>query len=157
MDGLAVRGVASTLTAGATTAVTTEETLGTLTVPAGRLRAAGQKLKLVAWGAFSANANTKRVKLKLGAQIVADSGAIAANTGFWRAEVDVVQSGDDAQKYHGSIRFKTTAGTPVDAEYMTQGSLTLDADAALTALVTGQNGTAAASDITLVGFQIEGL
>ena len=65
-------------TTAGTTAVTTEETLLTYTLPANSLTQGGRGIRIRAWGTTAATATTKRIRLKFGATNVFDSGVAGA-------------------------------------------------------------------------------
>lgn len=78
-------------------ALTGEDDLMTYSVPAGILAVNGQNIFAIASGSFAANANLKTLKCYWGATQVFSSGAIAANAGDWRMEVQVIRTGAATQ------------------------------------------------------------
>lgn len=78
-------------------ALTGEDDLMTYSVPAGILAVNGQNIFAIASGSFAANANLKTVKAYFGGTQVFTSGAIAANTGDWRMEVQIIRTGATTQ------------------------------------------------------------
>lgn len=137
--------VGQTTTPGSTGANTTETTLQSLTLPAYGLNYDGQEISARAAGTTAANANVKTVRLKVGGTtvlaLVIDPGEAAAKD--WWAEARITRLSASAVRvdarggYDGSNLVVT--GT---------ASLAVDLTAAATVLVSGQNGTASASDIT---------
>lgn len=129
-----------------TNADTAEKDLMTDSVPANVLEATGRTIFLEAWGTFGATANTKTVRLKSAAKVVA-SVTGAYNAEKWFLHGRVMRTGTDAQDIVGTGQVSGNTPTQViDTD-------TTDDGAAITVKVTGQNGTAAANDIVGHGFR----
>lgn len=127
-----------------TTAVTTEETLYTYTLPANSLNSNTKSLRLKCGATTAATANNKTLKLYFGSAVYS-TGAVAANAGAFNLEVIVVRTGAATQMFWGSGTGGTGGITPIIPAYT---AATEDLTAAVTIKCTGQNGTAAANDIS---------
>ena len=137
---------------------TTETDLASYTMPAGAIDTnvsgvvgyAGIHIR--AWGTTAANANTKTIRLKFdGTTIDSNSVTTAPNNQDWVVDTYIHRLDSSNQK--GMTRF--------DVGAVTQGvnaiSTTATLSNAIIIKVTGQNGTASASDISLRGFCVDGL
>jgi hypothetical protein len=133
-----------------TTAVITEETLLTYTLPASSLTQDGRGVRIRAWGTTAANANLKTIKLKFGATNVLDTGAVASNGETWYFEADVYRTGAATQDAIGKPYFYVAA---INGGQITNPAETLSAGFAI--VVSGQNGTATANDIVAEGLSVE--
>lgn len=153
--GLALRLVDAALASVGTDAATTEKDLFSVSVKAGKIVRPRERMVIRAWGTFAATADTKRIRAYFGGTVIADSGAIAANTGHWELEAEVVLTDRLTQMYRGRVKVKTSVATTIDTDYFTQGTLALDEITALIAKVTGQNGAATLNDAVLVGGTVE--
>lgn len=153
-EGLGFTGVIYTnLTAGATTAVTTEETLNTVNTPAKALTGVCT-VRVRAWGSCAANANAKTIKLKLGTEIIATNDVTTAPNGdIW--EIDAVfghrGAGFDTGTKLGRMIVGATMQTLVGGQFAEVGAFTN----ATAISVTGQNGIASANDIVCDGMSVE--
>lgn len=128
-----------------TTAVTTEETLFTYTLPAGYLATAGDSVRAECSATTGATANTKTLRLYFGASVIS-TGAVAANANNLYLTMTTTRGATGAaQAFVGNGIGGTTSVTPV-AIVNTAG--TDDLSTALVIRCTGQNGTAAANDIS---------
>lgn len=134
-----------------TTAVTTEETLLSYTMPANTLSTAGQAIRVTCGWTTGATANNKTVKLYFGASVITTP-AQAANAQTGRLELIVMRTGAATQKVFGSGMAGTGSLTPV-AEYYNAGTDALTAGVLIKC--TGTNGTAAANDIVANGLITE--
>lgn len=131
---------------------TTEDTLTTFSLPASSLDIAGRTLQLTASGSLANNAHSKTARLYFGSSIVATTAAqTGANVG-WQLILQVQKVASNSQlgfyspiigTTHGGISLPIT-GTETDSN-------------AITIKVTGQTGTAAASDVVLNSLVIEAL
>ncbi len=133
-----------------TTAVVTEETLLTFTLPANSLTQNGRGVRIRAWGTTAANANLKTVRLKFGATNVLDTGAVASNAETWYFEADVYRTGAATQDAIGKP-YWYVAG--MNDGQITNPAETLSAGFAI--VVSGQNGTATVNDIVAEGLSVE--
>jgi hypothetical protein len=133
-----------------TTAVTTEETLWTETLPINTLTTAGKVLRIRAGGRFGATANTKTVRLYFGTTVVVTITG-AHNNLAWSIEVDIRRVAADtyvAMLGRSQVGATMALGLP--------GSLNAESDASPIVLkVTGQNGTAAVNDSRIYGMTVE--
>ena len=147
-----------TMTTTDTAANTTETDLASYTLPAGAIDTsvsgvdsyAGVHIR--AWGTTAANGNTKTIRLKWdGTTIDSNSVTTAPNSQDW--VIDTYMHRLDTTNQKGMTRF--------DVGAITQGVNAIFATATLSSAiiikVTGQNGTANASDISLRGFCVDGL
>jgi hypothetical protein len=147
VNGITSNEVSRNTGSASTTAVTTTEDLMTYTIPANTFQP-GQKVRLTAWGTTAANANTKTIRLWLGANSIADHNG-TWNAIPWRMTADIFITGASAQEY-SSVVF-ASANSPT----IRQGTLTVTDTATIVVKATGQNGTASAADITCQGFTVE--
>ncbi len=145
-------GVNGRLTAVVTPAenlTTAETTLTTYTLPANRIAATGDAVKIKCWGKTATNSGAKTVRIYFGSTSFssATAGGAPSNKTF-DAEMLVVRSGAAAQNIVGRIAYDVTLQT-------TQTSTTgTDSWAAnQTIKCTGQG--AANSDITVQGMYVE--
>jgi hypothetical protein len=139
-----------------TTAVTTEETLLTYTLPANSLVRDNRGVRIRAWGNVADNTNTKQIKLKFGAHLLYDSTALAAENHEWFLEFEVFRTGaatQDAER-HFSLGIVAGAGPGVTL-IPTFQTPTETLSGAVVIELTGQNGTANANDIVAEGFSVE--
>lgn len=138
-------------TSASTTAVTTEETLWTYSLPAAMLSRDGQCLRVTAWGTTAANANSKHVRLYFGATPMVSRNTTAFNGAQWRAVFEIVRTGATSQAGTGTL----AAGAP-GAVYEARTATPAESlAAAVTIKMTGQNTVASAGDITFSGAIVE--
>lgn len=130
-----------------TPASTTATDLMSYTIPAGTLKI-GQKIKLLAYGTFAANANNKTIRFYLDSM---NMGGWAATTsgGTWRIDADIELVSAGVQEY---VRRSDVQGV---ANSIGNGTGTLTETSALVAKVQGENGTASANDIVCQHFSVE--
>lgn len=126
-----------------TTAVTTEETAFSYTLPAGTLTADGKALKMVVAGSTAANGTTKTIRVKIGSTTILTNAVVTApNNDKWYAELTIVRASSTASVVAGDIVFDNSHdGVQVSKPAVTWAN-------ANTITVTLQNGTANAGDIT---------
>ena len=55
-------------------------------------------IEVTGFGSFAANANNKRLKLKLGSTVLYDSTALALNDGYWKVDCTIVRTSATTQK-----------------------------------------------------------
>lgn len=134
-----------------TTAVTTEETLLSYTMPANTLSAAGQSIRVTCFFTTGATANNKTVKLYFGASVISTP-TYAGNAQVGRLSFIITRTAAATQKFFGSGMAGTGSLTPV-AEVYTAGTDALTAGVLIKC--TGTNGTAAANDIVANGLLTE--
>lgn len=128
-------------TQAATIADTNETTLWSYSLPANTLSANNKGLHIYAVGTYAANGNAKTVRLKFGSTNVNGTGG-SPNGGAWRIDAYIYRTGASAQLATGEHGSNTIG----------YGNLQLttpaeDTTGAITIAVSGQNGTASASDI----------
>lgn len=142
-------GVIYTTTATASTAGgTTEQTLGTYSLPANALDVAGRRVRIRASFHFATNGNNKTVKLYFGASVIASAAAATSNKNGW-LELNVAKTGASTQTVWGMGQVDTTMITP----YLNAGT---DTDtAAIVIKATGTDGTDSAGDIVLEDMAVE--
>lgn len=133
-----------------TTAVTTEETLLSFSLPAFSMGVNGQGVRIKAWGTTAANGNNKTVRLKFGATNVMTTGPVASNNETWHFEAEVFRTGGATQD---AVSFVSFFNGVITQAQITNPAETLTG--AVTIAVSGQNGTAAANDIVAEGFTVE--
>ena len=136
-----------------TTAVTTEETLKNLSMPANTLEIDNQAVKVVSWGSTAANANNKTIRIKLGSITLYDSsGDLAApNATDWRIESYIIRTAATTQSAITSMFFDN------QNVFTSQSTPTETLTSAVTIALTGQNGTASSGDISCRGLIVEPL
>lgn len=118
----------------------TEDTLYTYALPASSLSAIGEGLTIFATGTLANNAHNKTVKLYFGSQVYS-LGTVATANVVWTAKMTVIKTASNVQLIlcEGMIN-----ATPIAPALLTGAETD---SAAITIKVTGQTGTAAASDI----------
>ncbi len=137
-------------TSGATTAVTTEETLITYTFPANSLDVNGKAIKIRVSGITAANANVKTIRLYWGTTVLMSNDiTTTANNLGWEFEALVIRTAATTQKCVS----RGTVGTANQTTTYQGSGQTLTAS--VTIKVTGQNGTASANDITAQFLHVE--
>jgi VCBS repeat-containing protein len=151
--GTADAGIGGVLTASVTTvgttAVTTEETLWSYSLPANTLSSDTYGVRIYVWGSTAGNANNKTIRLKFGGTVVSVESSTSFNGVAWIAEARVFRTGASAQKAIGDFARGTTnpdrrVTTPAEA---TSGAITIS--------LTGQNDVASINDIVLLGAYVE--
>ena len=147
--GVSGRLNASLTTTGTTTTI--EQSLMTYNLPASRLAADGDSVRVVCWGTSAANSNTKTAKLYFGSSVVstASTGATAPNAKKWTLELTVMRSGAAAQVVMGTGVIDIL--TPITV-YTATGSDTLTA--AVVIKCTGTT-SSAVQDLTAQGMLVE--
>ena len=128
-----------------TTAVITEETLFSYTIPANFIAADGQGLEVNFFGIFAGNANTKTLRVKIGATTFVINGITAAPNGegfLGSFNINRGSASNSLTHFGELIIAFTTQG-------MSGGATTLDLTIANTLTITGQNGVATVNDIRL--------
>lgn len=128
------------------TADTNEDDLMTYLLPANRLNANGDLLKIEAVFTCAANADTKQVKLYFGATAVLTVAAVAQNGGVMVVEATVVRTGVAAQLSWAWAIKTDGAGTTTSQAGTTSPGATLSGT--ITIKATGKSGTATASNIS---------
>lgn len=131
---------------------TSEQTLGTYSLPANSLDVNGRALRIRAFFVTAANGNTKTCKLYFGAKSLS-TGAITTASAAPYLELNVVRSGVGTQII-GGIGFGGTTGI-VPVALTGAGTAAEDETAAIVIKATGTDGTSSAGDITLCGFTVE--
>jgi hypothetical protein len=127
-----------------TPASTVETTLFTTTLAASQLAADGESVRMTAYGETAANANTKTLKVYLGASVIAQNSTTTAPNGKnWKIVADVTRSGATSSVEHISIEFD---GVAAEVDVSKAGTTWSSANALA---VTGTNGTSALNDIVL--------
>lgn len=157
VPGVSYGGVGATLpgvltksvTSASTTAVTTEETLWSYSLPAGTLASRGQAVRIRVFGSTANNANSKTIRLKWGASSVRDISTSTTGGIGWRYDCTIMRSGAAAQVIDCALQIGSSPGT----YFALSGTETLSG--AVTIALTGQNGTANAGDITFLGAIVE--
>ncbi len=130
---------------------TTEDILTSFSLPANTLDVPGRSLWLYAFGSFANNAHSKHARLYFGSEVV-DTGANTTTGGIgWALEMLIIKTGSNTQQMSSQI----VTGT-VHGGCTTQAGAETDTSA-ITIKVTGQTGTAAASDIVLNGLTVTGM
>lgn len=137
----------------ATAANTTETTLASFAIPTGAMDADGETVEVFAYGSFAATANNKTIRIRLGAtlatatQLCANTTTAAPNNLNWILRAKIFRTGAASQKGTVEIIISGVA-TEIDNFTATETWSTS------TIYVSGENGTAAANDIVLQGFEV---
>jgi hypothetical protein len=136
-------------TGAATTAVTTEEILGSYSLPANLVSATGKGIRVKGAFSFAANANTKTARIKINGQTIYNSATAvptdtAPNDGRLYFEFDLIRTGSTTAKVMGMSHISTTTTDSAPGIGTVTG---LDFTAIQAIIWAGQNGTAAANDI----------
>lgn len=126
-----------------TTAVTSEETAFTYTLPAGTLAADGKGIKITVAGETASNNDTKTINVKIaGSTVLTNSIITSPNAKKWYAEVTILRASATTSIAAGDIVFDNAHdGVQTSKPAITWAN-------ANTIEVTMQNGTANAGDIT---------
>ena len=146
--------VYSNATTVATAANTTETTLASFAMGSAIGDADGDVLEVYAYGSFGATANNKSVRLRFGAtlgtatQLCINTTTAAPNGINWVVKAKLFRTGAAAQKGQAEILFSGIA-SELDNFTATETWSTS------TIFLSGQNGTAAANDIVLEGFEVK--
>lgn len=137
-------------TQSATGANTTETVLKTYTAPANTLNVNGRTLRLVAVGSYAANTNNKTIRIRFGGiggtVVVAQTVTGQADRTRWRVEGVMSRIASNSQRVEGTALF-TDTGDALDTQVSDWTASAQTDSGAIDLVVTGQNGTAAASDI----------
>lgn len=134
-----------------TPATTADAVLRSIIIPARTLDVEGRALRFLAWGAFAANGNNKRVRAIAGAATLLDTTAAALNGTGWLIEGFIIR-GAAPTGAQGAAWGSRTGGVALPPAPVTMTE-SLDADLELRIVAT--NGTAAANDVTCRGFVVE--
>ncbi len=141
-----------------------DNVLAVFSIPANSFDQSGRGIAISAAGAFAANANTKRVKIIIGATAavvgqtitggttIADTGAVTTNGAGWQLGADVFKYGVAGSNTQTGIHNQAQMGGAVGS-LLSPAALTLVENAPILVAVTG-NATTAATDITLNLFEV---
>jgi hypothetical protein len=137
--------------------------LAVYSLPANSFDIAGRGVTLYAVGGFAANANTKRVKLIVGATAavvgsavsggtaIADTGAVTTNGAGWELSAGIFKYGATGSNTQIVVHEAAQAGSAVSA-LISPAALTLAESQPILIAVTG-NATTTATDIALNVFE----
>jgi hypothetical protein len=140
----------SDTTAGSTTAVVTEETLITYTLPANSLNVNGKAIRIRVSGITAANTNVKTIRLYFGTTVLMSNDITTTpNNQGWEFEATVIRTAATTQK---CVSRGTVATANQTTTYQESGQ-TLTSTVIIK--ITGQNGTASATDITAQFLHVE--
>lgn len=128
---------------------TNEDVLYTFSLPANSLSFVGQTLEITAAGTLANNAHNKTVKIYFGTQVYS-LGTVATAAVVWTAKLTVIRTGSSAQLIYGEGMI---GATPIAPALLTGAETDT---AAIVIKVTGQTGTAAASDIVAKMLSVSG-
>ena len=133
-----------------TTAVTTEEDLNSVIVPANVLQVNERGLRISAWGTSAANNNIKTIRAKFGsATLITNNVNDRPNGEVWSVDAMVFRTASNVQRSRATMQAGAVEQSPTD------GSHTETDTAAITIKITGQNNVASAGDITCRGLVVE--
>ena len=137
-------------TAASTGANLTETDLISYSLPLNTLDANGKAVRVRVWGKTAANTNTKTVRLYFGSTVVASNDQTSApNNLNWVLDFTAIRTAAATEDVIGG-GFTGTALQTTSFNATTDNTA-----AAITIKVTGQNGTATATDITAEGILVE--
>lgn len=151
MSGIAgqlfTMGVAGQTVPVGTATGTTEQVLGTYTLPAGALDVQGRRIRVHATYLAANNADVKTIKCYFGASVISVPVTVSAAT-VATCNLDVLKNGSNTQQVTGTA-FNGTYTVPT----FTAGA---DTDtSAITIKTSATDGTSAANDLTLEDFYVE--
>jgi hypothetical protein len=137
-------------TAVGTDANTDEKTLATYNLAAGKLATNGQAVRVTVAFQFAATANTKTIRVKFGSTNVLSVayGGVGATGGAVWADVVITRTSPTGQKAIGHATSSILGNYSATVNDSTYAAPAETLAGAVEIKVTGQNGTAAASDIT---------
>jgi hypothetical protein len=138
----------TTSAAVATGTGTAEQTLGTYSLPANALDAAGRRLRITAQFSTAANTQNKTGKLYFGGTSIS-TGTMATSAQGAFLTVEVVKTG-------ASTQIVTSRGQVLTTNLAIASAATTETDtAAIVIKATCQDGTSSASDCVLQDFKVE--
>ena len=140
--------IEATTTNAATGADTNETDLWSYTLPANTLAVDGSFVRVTVWVSFAANANAKTVRHYFGGTSI-HSFAGAFNNVQYHGQTQIIRKSASDE----SVGTEAQAGTTGGTSYNNGPGVSLTANAIIK--VTGQNGSASASDITFRGATVE--
>ena len=132
-----------------TDADTAEKTLMTYSLPANRLGADGQAVRITAWGTGAATADDKTIRIYFGATVLRQLGPAAFNNATWKTEALVVRTGASSQD---AIASEMPNNSVV---FMSHTEPAEDNTTATEIKLTGQNAAATLNDIVCEDMLIE--
>lgn len=127
----------------------TEDVLYTFSLPANSLSFVGQTLEIFATGTLANNAHNKTVKIYFGSQVYS-LGTVATANVVWSAKLTVIRTAASAQLITGEGMI---GATPIAPALLTGAETDTNA---IVIKVTGQTGTAAASDVVAKMMSVSG-
>ncbi len=134
-----------------TTAVTTEETLMSYTLPADSLSSDGKGLRIIAWGTTAYNTNKKTIRIKFGETVIMTNRVVTAPANLdWRLEAIIIGRMISIKGIGSGTLGSTTEAVLFTTEYCNLA-------APVEIKLTGQNGTPSADDIYAQGLIVETL
>ncbi len=144
-----VNGRLTAVVASASNTTTAEQTLATYTLPANRIAATGDAVRIKCWGSTAANVDLKTIKLYFGATNFSSSAAGGApNNKKFTADMLVVRTAAATQIIQGTIAFDLTA---MSVQTSTTGTDSFAANAVIKCTGTASS----SSDITVEGMLVE--
>lgn len=111
-----------------------EDTLITYSMNANTLSSNGNYLEILAWGTTAANANNKRIKLKIGTTTLLDTTAVAANNASWFINARLIRTAASAEQSIASI----LSDSSLIVDSATYTDVTEDTTTALDIFCTGE-------------------
>jgi len=111
-----------------------ETTLYTGNVNIQRYYNPGWQIKLMAFGTFASNSNTKELKLYLNGIVIYDSGTLTTSGGTWSLDVIIIVASSNTQQI--LVTIVTSAGNYVSNTY-SAGTVTLLGTNSMTLTATG--------------------
>lgn len=139
----------TTIATAATAGGTSEQVLGTYSLPANALDQTGRRIRVRAAFHLATNGNNKTVTLYFGASSITTGVLTDSNKNGW-LELNVVKSGASTQIVSGMGQHDTTMITP----YVNASGSDTDT-AAIVIKCTGTDGSDSAGDITLDDFYVQ--
>lgn len=141
--------VDSTAVVGGTTQ-STDNTLNSVSLDDEMLAKVGRGMVITGWGSTAANGNTKDIKLKIGGTAICTITDSTANAKDFAIVAFVVEDAADSQK---GFCWVTVDGALVAASSI-NFTATIDANATMAIITTGDNNSAAASAATGKGLVV---
>jgi len=136
---------ASAATGMSTTGDTNENTLATITIPAGAMGANGI-VRITTVFSYTNSANTKSLRVKFGGTTYQNTSVTTTASARYQTQIHNRNATNSQGGGHISGTFATSSGNPVTSS--------VDTTAAVTVLITGQNGLGSET-ITLESYSVE--
>lgn len=147
----------STTASAAISNATTEQTLGTFSLPTSSLDQPGRKLIIRAGWKYASNGNNKTVKCDFGSSVAMSTGVQTVSGGGGECELIVTKaasSSANAQIAYGRMTVGTSS-TATSLVLENDTTVNENESAPITIKITGTDGSASAGDIVLEDFSVQ--